>query len=216
MTDYTAQPATPVENVGRGTTFALLAIPIAMIAFSLIAGLFGIITGIVAIAVPFVSSWLYTKGAGAPLTRAGWGPFIGVTAAAVIIGTFTGIVASSWFAFNRVGGDGGFFSGAFWTTVRNQFTIGLGDNALAILIGLGLGAAGIYNVIRGPRAGTRRGLFGGSGTQQNMPGSLSTPGDPTVPPAPPVPPTQAPAPPPAPNQPSSGVILNGKPVEPEK
>lgn len=195
MTDTTA----PTENVGRGTTFALLAIPAAIVIFAIVAGLFQLISGIAAIVIPYIAAWLYQKGAGAPLSRAGWGPFVGVSAVAIILGTFTGIVAATYRGYL---GHDGLLSGPFLRTLGNQFTTNFGDNIVPLLIGLGLGAVGIASVIRGPR--TR--VAGTSG------------GAATVAPITPVAPQEnaTPAPPIAPNQPSPGVMLNGKPIDPNQ
>jgi len=199
MTDQTSAPTAPIENVGRGATFALLAIPAAIIVFAIIAGIFQIISGIVAVVVPYIASWLYTKGAGAPLSRAGWGPFIGITAVAILLGTFTGIVAATYASYL---GNGGFFSAAFLRTLGNQFTTNIGDDVLPILIGLALGAVGIAGVLRGPR--------------NRVTAPVANPYTPTAPdataPATPI----APPAPPAANQPSPGVMLNGKPVDPKQ
>ena len=173
------------ENVQRGAIFALGAIPIGMVAFAVVAGLFGFITGVVAIVIPYVAAFLYGKGAGAPLTRKGWGPFILVAGAAVVLGTFTGIVAGAFYVYQAVGGSGGIFASAFWRTVVGQFTTNLADNLFGIIIGLALGAAGIASVLRGGRR------LGASPV--------------AAPPAPPV----------DPNQPSPGVMLNGEPVDPD-
>ena len=145
----------PIENVARGTTFALLVIPVAIVAFGVVAGISGIFSGIVAIAVPYVAAWLYGKGAGTPLTRKGWGPFVAVSAAAILLGTFAGFVGGAYAAYSSVGGDGGIFAPALWTTVGNQLTRGLGDSLISILLGLGLGAAGIVSVLRGGTLGRR-------------------------------------------------------------
>ena len=216
------EPTTSAENVGRGATFALLSIPISIAVFAIVAGFFGLVAGIIAIAIPFIAGWLYRKGAGAPLTRAGWAPFIVISAVAVILGTFSGIVAGAYHNFTRVGGDGGLLGSSFLTTLRIQLTTNIADNAFAIIIGLALGFAAISSVIRGRNAART----GGPGplAQQNMPGGspsvypdavaappAATPVAPTTPAAP-----TTSAPPLAPNQPSPGIILNGKPIEPDK
>ena len=202
MTDQTSTPTAPIENVGRGATFALLAIPAAIILFAIIAGIFQIISGIVAVVVPYIASWLYTKGAGASVSRAGWGPFIGITAVAIVLGTFTGIVAATYASYL---GNGGFFSAAFLRTLGTQFTTNFGDNVLPILIGLVLGAVGIAGVLRGPR----NRVAAPAANPYTPPAPDAT--EPAAPIAPPAPPT-----PPAANRPSPGVVLNGKPVDPKQ
>lgn len=217
QTQFSAAPA-PVENVGRGAAFALLAIPAAIIVFAVIAGLFQIISGIVAIVVPYIAAWLYKKGAGAPLTRAGWGPFILVSAAAVVIGTFTGIVAATYAGYL---GDGGLLSESFLTTLGYQFTRYFGDTIIPILIGLGLGGVGIAGVIQTERkkAAAEAAAEASASAVPVAPTASGAPAVPVAPtaaaPAAPVAPT-APAIPLAPNQPSPGVILNGKPIDPNK
>lgn len=210
--DTPAGPAAD-ENVQRGTLFALAAIPISIAAFAFIGGLTGFITGILAILIPYITAFFYSKGAGAPLTRKGWGPFIGVAGAAVVLGTFSGVVGGVYSAYQAVGGSGGIFASAFWRTVGNQFTINLADNFFAILIGIGLGAAGIVSVIRNGGKMPSRGA--GNPAQSTMPGQAANPVAPTgAAPAQPSTPAAPPAPPVAPNQPSPGVMLNGKPIEP--
>ena len=215
MTDMTAQPAAnSTENVGRGTLFALGAIPVAIVAFAIV-GAIGFISGIVAVVIPSIAGWLYVKGAGAPLTRKGWAPFILVSAAAIILGTLAGIAGSTYQAYSSVGGSG--LTPVFWTTFGKAITNGGVDLAFAVLIGVGLGAAGIVGVVRGA------GKFAGANTnrvaaqQPVTPVAYPTdaPAAPTAqtPVAPPAPPA-APVTPPAANAPSPGVMLNGKPVDP--
>jgi hypothetical protein len=136
----------PTENVARGALFTLAAIPAGMAAFALTAYVFDVASGIAAIAIPTIAAWLYAKGAGAPLSKKGLVPFISITAIAVIIGVATGVVAGAFYAFNKVGGDGGLLSPAFMTTVANRITSG--EATVTILLGLALGIGGIISVVR--------------------------------------------------------------------
>ena len=189
------QQVQPVENVGRGTTFALLAIPASLILFAIVGGLLGIVTGLAAIIVPYIAAWLYAKGAGAPISKAGWGPFIAISVVAVILGTVVGVIGGFYNSFTRVGGDGGLLGGAFWTTVRLQLTDNVDSNFFPIFVGLALGGAGIIAVLRGRQAKP-------TGRAPGVPAKR------TVPPAAPTAPLQ--------NKPSPGIILNGKPLDPDK
>ncbi|CAN5380159.1 hypothetical protein BH11ACT5_BH11ACT5_23380 [soil metagenome] len=201
MTDQTIAPTAPVENVGRGATFALLAIPAAIIVFIIVGGVLRFtFAGIASIVVPYIAISLYTRGAGAPISRKGWGPFIAVAGAAVIVGTFTGIIA---LAYARYLGHDGLLSGPFLRTVGNQ--IASADGAISLVIGLGIGAAAIVSAIRGPRS-------------RVAPAAAPAAPMATTPPpaAPPVAPSVAPPAPPVPNQPSAGILLNGKPIDPTK
>lgn len=193
------QQVQPVENVGRGTTFALLAIPASLILFAIVGGLLGIVTGLAAIVVPYIAAWLYSKGAGAPLSKAGWPPFISISVVAIILGTVVGVVGGFYNAFTRVGGDGGLLGSAFWTTVRLQLTDNIDAYFFPIFVGLALGGAGIIAVLRG-----RHVKPAGKATAK----ATGNPAKRAVPPAAPTAPLQ--------NKPSPGIILNGKPLDPDK
>ncbi len=199
----TEQNTAPFENVGRGAAAALLVIPAAIIVFVAVAMFFNTISGFAAIVIPPMAAWLYAKGAGAQLTRAGWGPFVAVSVAAVLIGIFSGIVAGTYAGFTKVGGNGGLFGAPFLHTLSNQFTSGIGDAIIPILFGLALGAVAIVSVLRAPR------------TRVGAPPATPVPATPTAA-TPPVTPPAPPAPPLAPNQPSPGILLNGKPLDPDK
>jgi hypothetical protein len=192
----------PTENVARGLLFSLGSIVVGIAGFIILSGVIGIygtVTGVVAIAIPLVSAWLYTKGAGTPV-KAGRGPWIAITAAAVIIGALTSLLAGAYSSFTRVGGDGGFFAPAFWRTVSNL--AGNPDFLIPIVITLAAGGFGIFLGLRGPRP-----AVAGRGTANpNRSPPAAMPGDAATPASPPAPPASG----------ASGVILNGKPVEDEK
>ena len=140
----------PTENVARGALFTLAAIPAGMAAFMLTSYVLDVASGLAAIAIPTAAAWLYAKGAGAPLSKKGWMSFISITAIAVVIGVVTGVIAGAFYAFTKVGGDGGLLSPAFLTTVSNRFTSG--EATVTILLGLALGIFGIVGVVRRSRA----------------------------------------------------------------
>lgn len=212
MTDQTT-PTAPVENVRRGALVALLTIPLSILAFAVISGFFGLISGFTAIVIPVVASWLYTKGAGAPLTRAGWAPFIGISAVSVVLGVASGIIASAYYGYERVGGDGGILAPAFWTSVRNLFSSGFENFLLPVIFGLGLGAAMIFSVIRGPRAGGRAGA--GNRLTPAQVDSITDAQTPVTPQPSTTPPATPPAAAPIANKPSPGIMLNGEPLDPK-
>ena len=141
----------PTENVGRGLLFSLGSIVVGIAGFIILSGVIGIygtVTGVVAVAIPLASAWLYAKGAGAPVEQ-GRGPWIAITAVAVIVGAVTSLLAGAFSSFNRVGGDGGFFAPAFWRTVGNLADEP--DFLIPIAITIAAGAFGIYLGLRGPR-----------------------------------------------------------------
>ena len=180
----------------RGLVYALLVIPASIIAFAIIGGVFQLITGFVAIIVPPLASWLFTKGAGTPVTREARVPYILISAVAIILGLFTGIAAATYARFLSVAGEGGPFGGAYLRTLGSQFTTGFEDNLIPIIFGLGLGAVAIFSVLRGPRPAP---TGAGAVPETVAPAAPATPATPTAPTA---------------NTPSPGVMLNGKPLDP--
>lgn len=180
---------TPVasEKVGRGLALAALAIPLGVLAGALVGGL-GLIGGLAAIVVGPAAGWLYTKGAGAPLRRSAWVPFLLIGVVGVLAATAAGTIGEAYAAFSAVSGDGGVFGSVFATTVATK--LANGDLLMPILVGLGLGTIGLVGTLRAP-TGTAAAPVTGSA------------------------PAAAPPAPPAPNAPSPGVILNGEPVDPD-
>lgn len=220
MSDSTATP--PVENVSRGVAFALVAIPVGIIASALLGSLLGIASGIVALVVAYLAGWLYSKGAGGPFEGkmvgpAGRLPYVLIAAAAVILGAITSVVAAVYSAFTSVNGPGGLFGSAFATTLGRVLSEP-GDIILPILLCLVFGAVGIASVVRGPKAKQQEAAYPGQPgypvqpTQPTAAAGYTAADQSAAPQAPSIPTT----PPVAPNQPSPGVILNGKPVDPTK
>jgi hypothetical protein len=209
MTHANVEPAQPTENVGRGAAVALLAIPASIVIFAVVGGAVGVVIGFAALALPYITAWLYRKGAGVPLGRRGTPAFATISAVAIVIGTAVGVISGLYNSFTSVGGDGGPLGDAFLTTVRIQFTTNPEEQAVAVLLGLGLGIAGIIGVLRaartadsgsgtsgprrvGPRGVGPRRVGSGGIAQSTLPGALDG------------------------NQPSPGIILNGKPLDPDK
>lgn len=202
-----------VENVRRGLLFSAGSIVVAIVGYGILSGvigIFGYVTGIVAIAIPLVGAWLYTKGAGTAV-KAGRLPWIGVQAVAIIVGALTVVVASAWYGFSRVGGDGGIFSSAFWRTVANS--AGREDVIIPVVITLAAGGFGIYAALRQKKvvapAAPVASPFGSTAPAFPVDATAPVAGS-VAPPAPGTPIT----PPPAATSP--GVVLNGEPVDPDK
>ncbi len=188
--------ASPTENVTRGILVTLLVIPLAALAGILI-GAVGLIEGLAAIIVGPAAGWLYAKGAGAPLSRRGWVPFLAISVVGVAVAILAGIVASAFRAFQAVSGDGGLFGPAFRTTLTNAFTSG--NATFPLLLGLALGLIGVFGALR-----SRTTPSGRIAPEAMAARDAAAPVTPT-PPAAPLPP----------NTPSPGVILNGEPLDPD-
>jgi hypothetical protein len=205
----TAAESPAVENVQRGLLFSLGAIVVAIVGYIILSGIIGIygyVTGIVAIAIPLVGSWLYAKGAGAP-PKAGRMPWIGIMIVAVVLGALTVVVASGWYSFSRFG-KGGILSPAFWTTVSRS--AGEIDVILPVIITLAAGGFGIYAALREKKVvpAPVASPFGATAPAATTDATTAN----AAPVAPPAPGTPIATPPAA--TPSPGVVLNGEPVDP--
>jgi len=195
MTD--TAPAQPAENVGRGTALALVSIPIGMLIFGL-AGAVGYFLFVVPIVIPAIAHWLYGRGAGAPLSRRGWVPFIIVSLVAVFLGVVTGLLVS---AFTATGSNLERFLAVIGTTMRYQLT----NQGIWVLAAIAIGVAGIVAAIRGAR--------------QPQGGAQPAETAPVVAPdaaVNPVPQAHVPAQSSTQQPPAQGVVLNGEPLDDSK
>jgi hypothetical protein len=183
-------PASPVDKLNRGVGFASLVIPLAVVAAAVV-GSIGLNGGLAAVIVGPAAAWLYAKGAGAPLRRAAWVPFLIIGVFGVLLATAAGTIAEAYAAFTAVSGDGGPLGSVFATTLSTK--LANGDLLLPILVGLGLGAIGLFGALRGPTTATTV--------------APAAPATPATPASEPTTPTS--------NTPSPGIILNGKPLDPD-
>ena len=216
MTQLNPSSAAPessaVENVQRGLLFSLGAIVVAIVGYVILSGiigLYGYITGVVAIAIPFVGAWLYAKGAGAP-PKDGRMPWIGIMIAAIIVGALTIVVASGWYSFSQFG-KGGITSPAFWTTVVRSASNG--EVIIQLVIALAAGGFGIFAALRQKRTPDAVQAPAASPFGAETPAATTPASAPVAPPAPSTPSATPPVAPPS-AAPSPGVVLNGEPVDP--
>jgi hypothetical protein len=83
-------PVLPPENVGRGTAFALIALPLGVLAWVLVWS-FGIIASIVAFVVAVAAAFFYRRGSGGRIGRIGGWTITGVTAVTLFVAWFAGL-----------------------------------------------------------------------------------------------------------------------------
>lgn len=234
---------TAAENVSRGTTFTIAIIPIAIVIFAVVGSvnmiaLFIVSAGII----PTLARGLYVRGAGAPLSRAAWKPFIALTSVALLLGVFTGLVFRTFAGFSTVNprlGLGGILTPAFWTTFGRNFDGSNSGLLIQAAFALGVGVLTLVGVLRGQLIGKPKGTpeqqpFSAPESippmtpdaasftpAQGAPTAAPPAAPPVAPPAydaqpfPPAAPVTQPAAPAAAiiNPTSSGVLLNGKPID---
>src|SRR3982750_2359813 len=90
MSESIAVPK-PVENVGRGTLFALLAVP-AGVAVWLILWKFGFIASIVGFGVVWAAVQLYVRGSGGVISRVGAVAILGIVVVTLLLSFLSGMV----------------------------------------------------------------------------------------------------------------------------
>jgi hypothetical protein len=192
----------PSENVQRGVIFALLALPVGVIAWDIL-WTFGFVASIVAFGVAYLAVRLYRFGSGGRVTRSG-----AIAIAVITIGTLI-IAYVSGYAVQIVGLYSNQFGTSipesllaprFWNIVFASMTTG--SALIQLLLAAVFGALGCFGILRNAFMQTR--------VQQTM--------DATTTPAVPNPNPQygENAAPSVPTPPSSqpGLILNGEPIPP--
>jgi hypothetical protein len=181
----------PSENLQRGVIFALIALPVGVIAWDILWG-FGFVASIVAFAVAYLAFRLYRFGSGGRITRNGAIAVAIITIGTLIIAFISGFAVEFVGLYSQQYGTSipeALVSPDFWSIVFRAITSpeALPSLALAALFG----ALGCF--------GTLRAAF----RQSRVPTTAAAPGidggDPAVP-----------APPAAP----SGMVLNGEPLPP--
>jgi len=186
------QPETvslPSENLQRGVIFALIALPVGVIAWDVLWS-FGFIASIVAFGVAYLAVRLYRFGSGGRITRSGAIAVTVITVGTLIIAFISGFAVKVIGVYTQQLGTSipealtapRFWSIVFGTMIDPQFLP-------TLLIAAAFGALGCFGTLRAAFLQTRV-------AQTTVAPTTSGPA--------------VPAPPAAP----SGVVLNGEPVAP--
>lgn len=154
MTEYPTAP--PAENLQRGTLFALVVVPLGVIAWVLLWS-FGFIASIVAFGVAAGAVYLYRFGSGGAITRTGAIRVIAITIATLLLAIFAGVVSDGLRGYTEaVGGSWieAITSSQFWDLFGRFMADGDTLNSLipSLLISLAFGALGCFRVPSGPRS----------------------------------------------------------------
>jgi hypothetical protein len=152
MAMYSAQPATPVENIGKGTVVALLVIPVGVIVWVLVWQL-GVVASIISFGVAAAAVFLYRLGSGGAVSRAGAIRIIIITAATILLSIFAGIVSDVAVGLGNYLSVSPFDALAeprFWDIFTAYVTDSqsLSDLALPVLIGVAFGVLGSFSTLR--------------------------------------------------------------------
>ena len=143
-------PVLPPESVGRGTVFALIALPVGVLLWLLVWS-FGIIAAIVAFVVAVAAAYFYRVGSGGRIGKLGGWIVTGITAVTLFIAWFAGLALSVAQAISNETGltwldsfMSPFFSEIYGLVLADPDGELVGDALLTILFG----ALGAFSVLR--------------------------------------------------------------------
>ena len=143
-------PVLPPESVGRGTVFALIALPVG-VALWLLVWSFGFIASIVAFVVAIAAAYFYRVGSGGRIGILGGWIVAGVTAVTLFVAWFAGLALSVSQGISQVTGgtwldslNGPFFAESYAFVLADADGELVGDALLTILFG----ALGAFSVLR--------------------------------------------------------------------
>jgi asparagine N-glycosylation enzyme membrane subunit Stt3 len=158
VTPAPQEPVAAVENVRRGTLFALIAIPVGVAAWMVIWGL-GFIAALVAALVAFLAVRLYVAGAKG-FSRVGAVVVLLVTVVTLLLAFFGGVVLDAAVGLGEatgLGTWGAFTHAEFWPTFWEIAPEAAPDYTRDLLLALGFGALGSFVTLRAAFAAAREG-----------------------------------------------------------
>lgn len=165
----------PPENVGRGTLFALIAVPVGVAVWVAIWSI-GFVAAIVSFGVAAAAVFLYRKGSGGRVGGAGVAVVGLIVLGTLVIAFYVGLVVDyARYAAEDLGMS--FFDvlnhPAFWPSFNADLPALLNANILNIVLSLGLGVLGAFSVLRAAFKSM------GEGTLPTMAAPSVTPAEPT-------------------------------------
>ena len=136
-------PQRPIENVSRGALLSLLAIPVGIVLWTLISSI-GIIASIVSFVVAIVAVWLYRRGSGGLISRAGAWIVTGVVVVTLLLSFFAAMVVGSVGGFAHIGL---LADSRFWPIFWDQFPVIFNADLPNFGLGLLFAALGCFRVL---------------------------------------------------------------------
>lgn len=152
MTILPAQPTAPIENVNRGTLFALGALPLGVIAWVLLQQLgFVFIFAALGYGIAWAALFLYQKGSGGGISRTGAFRVAIVTLLALGASAFGGLVgtaALNFSKFRHVSPIEALSSPAFGDFFNDYLANSVENYIIPILIGVVVGILSLFGLLR--------------------------------------------------------------------
>ncbi len=148
-------PKTPGQKLLAGSLLALLVIPVGVIIFTLISSI-GFVASITGFIIAFGAVWLFGKGAGGVITRAGAWVITGIVVVTLLLGFYVSMVVDFANAVAKVETTEGhsmtawevFNNANFWAAFNDNFPQQFGDNALFFALALLFGLVGSFRTLR--------------------------------------------------------------------
>jgi len=131
------------ENVIGGAILALLAIPVGVIALTLLWSI-GFIASIVGFLVAFCAFWLYRRGSGGQISRAGAWIITAIVVFSIAFGLWVAMVVDFADGLGHLGNIG---MPGFWPQFNDHFSDIVGANVLAIVLVFAFGALGAFRIL---------------------------------------------------------------------
>lgn len=155
MTAPITIPKTPGQRLLAGSLLALLIIPVGVIIFTLISSI-GFVASITGFVIAFGAVWLFGKGAGGIITRAGAAVITGIVVLTLLLGFYVSMVSDFANAVAKLETDQGHPMGAldvlshpnFWPTFNSNFGTQFSANALFFALALVFGLLGSFRILR--------------------------------------------------------------------
>ena len=141
MTD--SRPQGLPENVLAGTLLALLAIPVGVVALTLLWSI-GFIASIVGFLVAFSAVWLYRRGAGGTISRTGAWVITAIVVFTLAFGLWVAMVADFAGGLGQLGNIG---APDFWPQFNDHFGDIVNENLLSIVLVFAFGALGAFRIL---------------------------------------------------------------------
>jgi hypothetical protein len=145
---YVPNTSQPVENIGRGTLFALGVVPLAIIAWLLLSRI-GFIASIVGYGAAAGAVWLYLRGSGGRISRNGAIRITIIVIGSILLAILADMIAwtlPEYVKLSKMDWMTALTSPAYWNIVTNPDVVA--QSLPSILIGLGLSALGCFSILR--------------------------------------------------------------------
>jgi hypothetical protein len=139
----TSPPAAQTENVVGGALLALLAIPVGVVVLALLSSI-GFIASIVGFLVAFSAVWLYRRGSGGFISRAGAWIITAIVLFTLLLGIWVDLVITFAHGLGHLSNIG---LDDFWPQFNNDLPTNLSDNLLFIVLIVAFGALGAFRTI---------------------------------------------------------------------